>query len=83
MLLLSSADLFRNWLFQKILSGTLSECQMVWIQIRTDILSVPIWVQTVCNGYQHTTKVAASMKRVNIDDAVKNVLESESLCEVL
>ena len=31
----------------EILSGTLSECQTVWIQIRTDILSVLIWVQTV------------------------------------
>ena len=28
--------------------------------IRTDILSVLIWVQTVCNGYQQTTKVATS-----------------------
>ena len=27
---------------------------MVWIQIRTDILSVLIWVQIVCIGYQHT-----------------------------
>ena len=30
--------------FVKNLSGTLSECQMVWIQIRTYILSVLIWV---------------------------------------
>ena len=28
MLLLSSADIFQNLLFQKILSGELSECQM-------------------------------------------------------
>ena len=41
----------------------LSECQMVWIQIRTDILSVLIWVQTVSKGYQQTTKVATSKKR--------------------
>ena len=34
----------------------LSKCQTVWIQIRTDILSVLIRVQTVCKGYQHTTK---------------------------
>ena len=39
-------------------------CQMVWIQIRTDSLSVLIWVQTVCNGYQQTTKVATSKERV-------------------
>ena len=29
---------FRNQVFQIILSGTLSECQIVWIQIRTDII---------------------------------------------
>ena len=46
---------FQNYFFQKILSGALSECQMVWIQIRTDILSVLIWVQTVCKSYQQTT----------------------------
>ena len=28
--------------------GTPSECQTVWIQIKTDILLVFIWVQTVC-----------------------------------
>ena len=37
---------------------------MVWVQIRTDILSVLIWVQTLCKGYQQTTKVAASKERV-------------------
>ena len=61
---LSSADFFQNYLFQKILSGTLSECQTVWIQVRTDILSVLIWVQTVCKGYQQTTKFTASKERV-------------------
>ena len=35
-------------------------CQTVWIQIRTDILSVLIWVQTVCKGLQQTTKVAVT-----------------------
>ena len=48
MLLLPSADFFQNYLFKKIISGTLSEWQTVWIQIRTDILSVLISVQTVC-----------------------------------
>ena len=33
--------------FQNILSGTLSECQTVWIKIRTDVLSVLIVVLTV------------------------------------
>ena len=62
MLLLSSADFFQNKLFQKIISGTLSECQRVWIQIRTDILSVLIWIQTVCNSYQQMIKVALARK---------------------
>ena len=48
------------YFLKKILSGTLSECQMIWIQIKTDILLLLIWVQTVCKGYQQTTKVAAS-----------------------
>ena len=39
------------------------ECQTVWIQIGTDILSVPIWVQTVCKGYQQTLKVAATKEK--------------------
>ena len=64
--LLSSAAFFQNHFSQKILSGTPSECQMVWTQIRTDILSVLIWVQTVCSGYQQMTKVAASRDRVNL-----------------
>ena len=42
-------------LIQKSLSGTLSVCQTVWIQIRPNILSVLIWVQTVCKDYQQTT----------------------------
>ena len=38
MLLLSSADFFQNQFFQTILSGALLECQMVWIQIRSDVV---------------------------------------------
>ena len=30
------ANFFQNFRFQKILSETLSDCQMLWIQIRTD-----------------------------------------------
>ena len=54
--------------------GTLSECQTVWIQIRTDILSVLIRVQTVCSGYQLRTKVAASKERVEVLHFI-NVIE--------
>ena len=52
---LSSADLFQNQLFRKILSGIPSECQTDWIQIRPDVLSGLIWVQSVCKSYQQTT----------------------------
>ena len=55
---------FQNQLFPKILVRTLLECQTVWIQIRTNILSVLIWIQTVCKGYKQMTKVATSMGRV-------------------
>ena len=46
-----SADFFQNHLFRKIISGIQSEYQTVWIQIRPDILSGLIWIQTVCKGY--------------------------------
>ena len=51
---LSSADLFQNQLFRKILSGIPSEWQTVLIQIRPDILSGMIWIQIVCKGHQST-----------------------------
>ena len=38
---------FKTFNFFKKNSGTLSECETVWIQIRINILSVLIWVQTV------------------------------------
>ena len=47
--------------FKKILSGIPSECQTVWIQIRLDILSGLIWVQTVCKGYQQMTPVGKEL----------------------
>ena len=40
--------------FKIFLSGTLSECQPFWILM---------WVQTVCKGYQQTTKVTACKER--------------------
>ena len=54
---LSSADYFQNQLFRKIVSGIPSACQTVWIQIRPNILSGLIWVQTVCKSYQQMTLV--------------------------
>ena len=46
--------LFQIQLFLKLLSGIPSECQTVWIQIKPDILSGLVWVQTVCK-YHHQT----------------------------
>ena len=40
------------------------ECQKVWIQIRPDILSGLIWIQTICKGYQQMAKVTASKERI-------------------
>ena len=51
--LLCQIQLFECWIVFSLPSG----CQTVWIQIRPDILSGLIWVQTVCIGYQHMTKV--------------------------
>ena len=61
---LSSSILKINFFFRNVFSGTPSECQTVWIQIRTDILSGLIKVQTVCNSYRHTSKVADSKEGV-------------------
>ena len=47
----------KSFFFRKTLSGIPSECQTVWIQIRPDILSGLIWVQTVCKSYQQTILV--------------------------
>ena len=55
---------FKINFFKKYLSGIPSECQIIWIQIRPDILSGLIWIQTVCKGYQQTTKVATSWKEL-------------------
>ena len=52
---------FQNQLFPKIISGTPSAYQTVWIQIRPDILSGLIWVQTICNGYQQMILVGKEL----------------------
>ena len=59
-----SVDNFQSQLFQKLLSGTLSECQTVWIQIKPHIMLGLIWVQTDCKGYQQLTKFAAGRQIV-------------------
>ena len=54
-MLSSSADFFKIAHFRRIPSGLPSGCQTDWIQIRPDVLSDLIWVQTVYKGYQQTT----------------------------
>ena len=44
--------------------GPPSECQTVWIQIKTDILLVFIWVQTVCKRLLADDKIITGMRRV-------------------
>ena len=46
---------FQNQLFRKILSGIPPDCQTCRIQIRPDILSGLIWIQTVCKSCQPMT----------------------------
>ena len=78
MLLLSSAD-FSKITFKKILSGTLSECQTNWVQTKTDVLSVLIWVQAVRKVYQQRTKVAASKESLNPDQRLFSIFYSYSM----
>ena len=54
--------------FSKILSGIPLGCQAVWTQIRPDILTGLIWVQTVCKGYQQTTQVATSKEKSKVNN---------------
>ena len=48
---LPSADFFKINLFKKSFQVHY-QCQAVWVQIRPDVLSGLIWVQTVCKDYQ-------------------------------
>ena len=73
-MLLSSNDFIQKIFFQTVLSGTLSKFQTVWIQIRTDVLSVLVWVKAVNSFRRHmyhqTTKVAAGKERINVFELV-------------
>ena len=54
--------ILQNQLFLKKKIGISSECQSVWIQIRPDILSGLIWVQTDCKRYQQTALVDKELR---------------------
>ena len=64
-LLLCHILLFGCWIFSIPLG-----CQTVWIQIRPDILSGLIWVQTVCKGYQQTKKSPLAGKELSTKQLV-------------
>ena len=73
--LLLSSDFFQHLHFKK---------QSVWIQIRPDIMSGLIWVQTVCNGYQEKLQILSadntSRQRVKVRNVffiMKSINESE------
>ena len=61
---LSFVDIFLNNFSKTNIFQEYHQCQTVWIQIRPDVLSGLIGVQTVCKGYQQTTKVATSGERI-------------------
>ena len=42
-----------------------SECQTVWIQTKSNVLSGLIWVQTVCKGYQQTKLAGKELIVIN------------------
>ena len=67
--------------FSKML--TLLQYQTVWIQIRTDILSALIWVQTVCKGYQQMAKVTASKKRIKFAPITKASPDKSVYCKTI
>ena len=59
------------------------ECQIVWIQIRPDILLGLIWVQTVCKSYQQTTLGDKELKTLPIFSSCINVFQLQNFCAIL
>ena len=59
-------NFFKNNFFWKTLSGKPEECQTIWIQIRPDILSGLIWIQTVCKVYQQRNMVGKLLTMFNL-----------------
>ena len=57
--------LFKINLFSEMIFRNTFKMLTVWIQIRPDILSGLIRIQTVCKGYQQMTNVATSRQSVD------------------
>ena len=66
--------------FSKKISGIPSECQTICIQIRTDVMSVLIWIQMVCKRYQETTLVGKELnvKCTDYGAILKDIKQFES-----
>ena len=62
--LFSSADFLQIKFLKINHPGSPSECQTVWIQIKTVILLVFIWVQIVCKRLLVDDKLSTDMQRV-------------------
>ena len=62
-----SIKLYKHVFFRRLQTvkkfKTLLTCQKVWVQIRPDILSGLIWVQTISNGYEQTTVIVTGRQR--------------------
>ena len=75
---------FKINFFQKILSGTLSECQMVWIQIRTFL---PILFAKVINRRQKLSLATKELKNVYKNICMQNVaitiIKTSIVCSVV
>ena len=65
MLFLSSADFFKINFFQNFFEKTI-RVETVWIQVRHDILSGLIWIQTAYKGYQQTTLIGKELTFVGV-----------------
>ena len=54
--------------------GPPSECLIVWIQIKTDIMWSSSGFKLFANGYWQTTKLSAGMQRVQVNTLAFNIL---------
>ena len=64
MFLFASADFLQNEVFTNKPPEPLSECQAIWIQIKTDILWSSSGFKLFAKDYWQTTHFPAGMQRV-------------------
>ena len=68
----SSVDFFQNYLFKKILSWNTIRVSNSLNPDKDWHLSVLIRVQTVCKGYQQTSKFVVGRQRANMGQPMRN-----------